>query len=84
MTRRDEIHGIPVKHDGRVIGSADIDKDGVITLTLNSNLMTDYMRESFLFGLADSLSIGPNFIPVVQKNPKAYGPTKPLPTIFKE
>lgn len=70
----ERIYNVPVKRDGVVIGHADIDQDGMIHATIDSSLMSDEFRQSIVYGLADSISLKPNYTPAVAKNPEAYGP----------
>lgn len=56
---------VPVKFEGREVGVAEISEDGeIITAELNNvdNLPSN-LREAFLIGIADSVSLGINYTP---------------------
>lgn len=59
---------VPVTFEGFVVGTADISPAGeIITSELNLSEVGKEIREVLSSGLADSISIRPNFISVEEK-----------------
>lgn len=59
---------VPVKHNGQTIGMAEISPDGeIITAELNDGLLPKVLKFSLREGLADGISISPNYVPAVPK-----------------
>ena len=59
---------VPIKFDGLVVGEAEISSDGkIIKAELNANGVGQEIRNVLLCGLADSISIKPNFIPSIKE-----------------
>lgn len=58
---------VPVTFEGRQVGKAEISEDGeIITAELdNIDNLPKNLREIFLVGMADGLSIGVNYKPAV-------------------
>lgn len=56
------IQGIPVTFEGRRVGTAELSEDGeIINAELASGELPKNLRDAFLVGLADSLSISVNY-----------------------
>lgn len=75
MTRPTQAR-VPVTHDGRTIGSAKIDDDGSVEMTLfpRNDFAKNVMR-AIQEGLCDGLSIAPNLIPAMPATlkPPSFG-----------
>ena len=62
---------VPVKDrpGGAVIGTAFISPNGkIVNVELESSLMSESLVRSLTYGLADSISISPNYIPATPKH----------------
>ena len=59
---------VPIKFDGLVVGKAEISPDGkIINAELYGSGVGQELRNVLLCGLADSVSIKPNFVPSVKE-----------------
>ena len=64
-----EVIRVPIKFDGFVIGKAEISPDGrIINAELDNSSVGQEIRNVLLCGLADGISIRPNFIPAKRKD----------------
>src|SRR5665647_332096 len=64
---------VPIKLDGFLIGKAEISPDGqIITSELEKSHIGQEIREALILGLADSISIKANYVPVQLKNSNIF------------
>jgi hypothetical protein len=59
---------VPVKHNGKTIGTADIDDDGIIHATIDSSQL-DVVTRRQIMGDVGHFSIRPNTIETARKRP---------------
>lgn len=58
---------VPLKHHGSTVGQVRVFKDGRLEGHIESELLNNELRDSFMYGLANGLSIKPNLIPAIKK-----------------
>lgn len=60
---------VPVKHDGMIVGRAEISRDGeIINAELTEGLLPRVLKYALLEGVADGISIRPNYVTAIPKN----------------